>query len=205
MRLRATLVSDILDGLDLREQVLPPGLRLVDAATSVVGYAFTVTTIAVEAAAVPPYVGLLAALDAIGANDVWVTTCASDAALWGELTSTACREKGVRGAVCDGYIRDTRGVRSLGFPVWSRGTSPRDANGRVEVTDHLTPIEIGRVRIEPGDLVVGDEDGVVIVPSDLIREVVLTALDKDVGESQFRAAVRSGESPSDAYRRYNVL
>lgn len=203
--LRGTLVSDILDRLGRRQQTLAPGLQPIDTAMAVVGYAFTVHSIAVDSAAKEPYVGLLAALDAIGTNDVWLTTCPSDAALWGELCSTASQAKGVRGAVCDGYIRDMCRVRSIGFPVWSRGTSLRDAHGRVEVTGHMTTIEINGVRVEPGDLVVGDEDGVVIVPSDLIRDVIPAALDKDTGESQFRAAVHGGARPSDAYRRYQVL
>lgn len=203
--LRSALVSDILDGLGLRDQCTAPGLRALDPEHVLVGYAYTTLAVEVDDAPDEPYIGLLAALDTISADDVWMISSPSDAALWGELTSTAVRARGARGTVCDGYIRDTRMIRPLQYPVFSRGTSPRDANGRVEIVSHDGPIEVGGVSVSTNDLVVGDDDGVVIVPAHLVEQVVEAALEKSSNESLFRKAVEQGMLPSDAYRRFQVL
>jgi 4-hydroxy-4-methyl-2-oxoglutarate aldolase len=203
--LRSALVSDILDGLGLREQCLAPGLVPVDGELVMVGYAYNTMVELVDAVPDVPYIGLLDALDSVSADEVWVISSTSDAALWGELTSTAVKARGARGTLCDGFMRDLRMVKELGFPVFSRGTSPRDANGRIEISRHDGPIVVAGVTIANGDLIVGDDDGVVVVPSPLIREVVAAALAKSAAESQFRVAVAEGMKPSDAFREYGVL
>jgi 4-hydroxy-4-methyl-2-oxoglutarate aldolase len=203
--LRTALVSDILDGLGMRGQCVAPGIAPLAADTVAVGFAYPTVAEPVDAVPDEPYVGLLAALDAVSADDIWVVSSTSDAALWGELTSTAVQAQGVRGTVVDGYVRDTRMVRALGYPVFSRGTSPRDANGRVEIRPHPGPVQLGGVSVSAGDLVVCDDDGVVIVPARLIAEVVAAALEKSSNESLFRAAVEQGTKPSAAYQRYHVL
>ncbi|HET7690820.1 MAG TPA: RraA family protein [Nocardioidaceae bacterium] len=203
--IRSALVSDVLDGMGLRDQCLAPGLLPVDGELTMVGYAYNTMARLVDAVPDVPYIGLLDALDAVATDDVWVVSSSSDAALWGELTSTSVRARGVRGTVCDGYMRDLRMVRDLGFPVFSRGTSPRDANGRIEIERYSGVIEVAGVPIANGDLVVGDDDGVVVVPSTLILEVVSAALEKASAESEFRAAVAQGMKPSDAYRQFGVL
>lgn len=203
--LRSALVSDILDGLGLRDQCAAPGLRALDPEHVVVGYAYVTLAVEVDSAPDVPYIGLLQALDSVSTDDVWMIASDSDAALWGELTSTAVRARGARGTICDGYIRDTRLIRPLAYPVFSRGTSPRDANGRVEITPHEGPIDIAGVPVSNGDLVVGDDDGVVIIPAHLIEHVVDLALEKASNESLFRTAVEQGMKPSDAFERYQVL
>lgn len=203
--LRSALVSDILDGMGLRDQCLAPGLRAAHSDHTVVGYAYNTGAKLVEEMPDEPYIGLLEALDEVRVDDVWLVSSTSDAALWGELTSTAVMAQGVRGTVCDGYIRDARMVRELGFPVFSRGTSPRDCAGRIEISRQPGLLEVAGVTVANGDLVVGDDDGVVVVPSSLILEVVGEALEKSKAESQFRAAVADGIKPSDAYRRFGVL
>lgn len=203
--LRSALVSDILDGMGLREQCLAPGLTAERTGHTLVGYAYNTRASLVEEMPEEPYVGLLDALDSIEAGDVYLISSGSDAALWGELTSTAVSALGARGAVCDGYLRDVRMVRELGFPVFSRGTSPRDCAGRVDISREHGTLSIGGVPVANGDLVVGDEDGVVVVPAALIVDVVAAALEKSAAESEFRTAVRDGMKPSDAYRRFGVL
>jgi 4-hydroxy-4-methyl-2-oxoglutarate aldolase len=203
--IRSALVSDILDGMGLRDQCLSPGLLPVDGDLTMVGYAYNTVVRLVDAVPDEPYIGLLDALDAVAPDDVWVISSSSDAALWGELTSTAVRALGARGTVCDGYMRDLKMVRDLGFPVFSRGTSPRDANGRIEIERYAGVVDVAGVPVANGDLVVGDDDGVVVVPSALILEVVAAALEKAAAESEFRSAVAQGMKPSDAYRRFGVL
>lgn len=203
--LRSALVSDILDGLGHRDRSLEPGLRPTVPGQVLVGYAYPTVVEVVDAVPEVPYVGLLDALDNIATDEVWVASSTSDAAIWGELTSTAIRHLGARGTIADGFIRDTLMVREMGFPVFSRGTSPRDANGRIEQRRVNGPIDVAGVSVAPGDLVVADDDGVVVVPVALIEQVVDAALAKSADESLFRVAVREGMKPSDAFEKFGVL
>ena len=171
------------------------------------GFAFPVELEVVHAAPEVPYVGLLQALDAVGKDHVYVTPTnrLGHASLWGELLSTACKFKGVAGALTDGPVRDVTRMREMGFNVFGTGTSPLDINGRYEVIAHNVVGVIDGVTINPGDLIVADVDGVVVVPTKLIDEVVKRVEEKNSGESQFRKAVKEGMSPSAAFAKYGVL
>jgi regulator of RNase E activity RraA len=175
------------------------------------GYAFPVRVEAVFKAPDVPYVGLLKALDAVGKDQVYVTPSNRNnggnhpAAFWGELLSTACKHKGVAGALTDGPVRDTTRMQALGFKVFGVETSPLDINSRYEVIEHNVPAVIDGVTINPGDLIVGDIDGVVIVPKDAIAEVVARVEEKNSGENLFRNAVKDGMAPSEAFAKYGVL
>ncbi len=171
------------------------------------GRAFPLRLERVSAPAEVPYQGLLRALDAVPAGAVVVIPGgrAPDAALFGELMATACRVRGAAGALCEGYVRDLAAVRELGFPLFGCGTVPYDVDGRIEVVGHGEAVVIDGVAIEPGALVVGDEDGVVVVPAEVEAEVVAAAREKAAKESEFRAAVAGGMPPSEAYERFGVL
>ena len=105
----------------------------------------------------------------------------------------------------DGGCRDTRFIAEEGFPVFTRFVTPEDSTWRWEVTATQVPIEIGGVRIAPGDWVVGDEDGVVVVPQDVASEVLEEAERKAATENEIRAAVRAGTSPLEAFERYGTF
>ena len=175
--------------------------------TRLEGRAFPFVLERVGRPAEPPYRGLLAALDAAPAGSVVVIPGgrATDAALFGELMATACVARGAAGAICEGFVRDLVDVGALGFPLFGCGTVPYDMDGRLEVVDHGKTVEIDGVTIEPGALIVGDEDGVVVVPPDVEGDVLAAAYDKASKESEFRGAVASGMSPSEAYDRFGVL
>lgn len=203
----SSLVSDALDEQGRRHQSLAPGYAPLVAGQVLMGYAFPTRVEPAEEIPEVPFVGLLAALDAIGPGEVWVGATGGfrDAALWGELLSTACIAAGSVGALLDGYVRDVGVIRSLDFPVLCRGVDPRNINGRGEVVAHKVTVEVDGVTVAPGDLVVGDDDGVVIVPQALIDEVVGAAVEKTSGESRFRRAVREGMPPGEAFKRFGVL
>ncbi|MGA0079542.1 MAG: RraA family protein [Candidatus Nanopelagicus sp.] len=207
----AALASDCLDHMDLRNQVLKSDIEMISGEGVMLGYAFPVRVEAVFAAPDVPYVGLLKALDAVGKDQVYITPSNRNnggnhpAAFWGELLSTACKHKGVAGALTDGPVRDTTRMQSLGFKVFGVQTSPLDINSRYEVVEHNVPAEIDGVVINPGDLIVGDVDGVVIVPKNAIAEVIVRVEEKNSGENLFRNAVRDGMPPSQAFAKYGVL
>ena len=108
------------------------------------------------------------ALDALQANEVYICTGSSPTyALWGELMSTRALKLGAAGAVLDGYRRDTRGILKLGFPTFSFGSYAQDQRVRGRVIDYRCPIQFANgVVVQPGDIVFGDIDGVVIIPRD---------------------------------------
>ncbi len=205
--LRSSLVADALDSLGRRHQCLGWDIVPLERGRRLIGHAFPVSLVEVDAVPEVPYVELLRALDAIGPDEVFVVPTARSerAAVWGELLSSGCLAAGAAGALTDGLVRDAELVRGLGFPVFARGTLPSDINGRFEVTGHGEPVELDGVRIERGDLVVGDEDGVVVVPTTLRNDVIARALAKDTDENRFRQAVAEGVKPSEAFRRYGTL
>jgi len=205
--LRSALVADVMDAMDLRAQCLGPGIMPLHPSDVLVGRAFTVTVVEADTPSVPPYQGLLGALDAIGADEVFVfpTARSGRAAVWGELVSTTCLARGVAGALTDGLIRDTERIRQLGFPVFSTGTLPLDVNGRLDIVGHGAAVTIDGVFIRPGDLIVGDADGVAIVPVEVETDVIERALAKDAQETEFRAAVARGMAPTTAFQRFQVL
>jgi len=206
MALRTALLSDALDRAGRRRQCLEPDVVQLSG-DRIEGRAFPLVLERASRPAETPYRGLLAALDAIPAGAVIVVPGgrAVDAALFGELMATACLARGGAGAVCQGYVRDLPEVRALGFSLFGCGTVPYDLDGRLEVVGHGEAVEVDGVLVEPGALVVGDEDGVVIVPPDVEAEVVAAAAEKASREDEFRAAVAAGMLPSEAYERFGVL
>src|SRR5262249_26357356 len=124
---------------------------------------------------------------------------------WGELLTTASRARGAVGAVTDGFVRDVRGIRAAKFPVFHGGVAPLDSKGRGKVADIDVPIECGGVRIEPGDLIFGDVDGVVAVPRKIEEEVLSRAFAKVAGENSTRDELMRGAKLKDVFDRYGVL
>jgi regulator of RNase E activity RraA len=140
-------------------------------------------------------------------NDVYICTGSSPAyALWGELMSTRAIRLGAAGAVLDGYSRDTRGILRLGFPTFSHGTYAQDRRVRGRVIDFRCPIQFANgVVVEPGDVVFGDVDGVVIIPRRHERDIIQAALDKVRGENRVRAAIEAGMSTVEAFRSFGIM
>ncbi len=204
---RSALLADALDALGLRAQCLQPGLAPLDPSSRIAGRALTVALAPARAVPDEPYRGLLAMLGAVRPGDVVVVaTGRSDAAaVWGELTSSSCVARGAAGLVTDGLCRDVEQVRALGFPVFARGTSPLDVDGRLDFGPHGVPVEVDGVAIGPGDLVVADVDGVVVVPAGVAPDVLRRAGEKAGREEELRLAVLGGEPIGDAFRRLGVL
>ena len=135
---------------------------------------------------------MLEALDDLRPGEVYVATGASPRyALWGELMSTRATHLKAGGAILDGFVRDAGGIEALGFPAFCRGLCAQDIRPRCKVIDFRTSIEIGRVRIAPGDLMFGDGEGVLVIPAGAEREVVV--------------AIRGGMSARKAFDIYGVL
>jgi 4-hydroxy-4-methyl-2-oxoglutarate aldolase len=206
-RLSAAVVSDILDDLGHRDHTLDPAIRPLDRSVVVAGWAnpFLVG----EAGEIPaaPYAGEIAALDDIRPGDVVLLAAAGSdrAACWGELFSTAARARGARGTLIDGYCRDEQRITSLGYPVWCRGSLPTDCKGRLAVTAWRQPAVVGGLLVRPGELVVADVDGTVVIPAGLAAETVRRGVEKASKEDGLRDALLRGSTLRAAYDRFGVL
>jgi regulator of RNase E activity RraA len=204
-----------MDSIGFRHQFLPPQIKPLRNDMIIVGRSMPVLeadvfTEAHDAASNSvmsrPFGLMLQALDDLRPDEVYVCTGASpEYALWGELMSTRAITLGAAGAVVDGYSRDTRGILQLGFPTFSYGGYAQDQGPRGKVIDFRVPLEIGGVRLEPGDLLFGDVDGVCIIPRAAEEEVVRKAVEKASEESVLERALREGMSAAEAFARYGIM
>jgi 4-hydroxy-4-methyl-2-oxoglutarate aldolase len=205
-RLFTAVVGDILDREGYVHQFLPQPIKPLNPSHRVAGRAFPVRIEDVSGARSRPFGRLTEALDAIRSGEVYVAAGGSmDCAAWGEILTATARTRGGVGAVIDGYHRDTVRVLEQDWPVFSRGAFAQDAAVRSSVVDFRCAVKIGAVAVEPGDLVFGDIDGVVVIPRTIEQRVLQLAIDKAAGEKTVRREIESGSSSSDVFDRYGIL
>lgn len=209
------VVGDIMDKLGLLRQFLPPQIQPLRDDMVAVGRAMTVLEADVFTEACPgsanpllskPFGLMLEAIDDLKRDEIYVCTGASPTyALWGELMSTRAAKLGAAGAVVDGYSRDTAGILQMGFPTFSHGRYAQDQAPRGKVIDFRVPLEIGGVRINPGDILFGDIDGVCVVPREAEEEIITKALEKARGEKLVRKAIEDGMGAKEAFDRFGIM
>ncbi|MBB4662406.1 RraA family protein [Conexibacter arvalis] len=206
--LGAALASDCLDRLGVTDMVMDARIRPLTPGFRVAGYAATVKVVAVDA---PPadfsdaYKMEIAAVDALQPGDVMVVSESDGAAFWGELLASASRFRGAAGVVADSCARDANALIDMGFPSFVRGLDPRDSYGRVDVEEIAVPVDCGGVTVRPGDCVVADIDGVVVVPAERVAEVLALAEEKRATESTMRGELSTGLSMEAAFAKFKVL
>lgn len=209
------VVGDVLDALGHRRQFLPAGIAPLVATTRIAGRAMPVLEADVYGDATPesggplahkPFGLMLEALDDLRPGEVYIATGASlRYALWGGLMSTRAMHLKAAGAILDGYVRDAGEIERLAFPVFSRGVYAQDQGPRGKVIDFRTAIEIGGVRIEPGDLLFGDREGVLVIPRAAEDEAIRRAREKCSTEGAVAAAIRGGMSACEALATFGVM
>ena len=200
-------LADILDARGHHSQVLPPSIRPLEPGMRLAGPAFTVSGRPAQTASYDAALRkVLEMLGEVPTGHVAVYACEQDAsAHLGELSVTSLKSRGVAGCVLHGGCRDVRFILEEGFPVFCSHVAPDDSTYRWELEGTQAPITIGEVRIEPGDWIVGDDDGVVVVPRDIAEHVLAEAEQKAATESAIRAAVREGMPPLEAYERFGTF
>lgn len=205
--LHPAVVADCLDALGHRNQVMAPSIRPLAADMRLAGVAATALVApddGVPAERSDWYRGTIAAVDALAPGDVLVTS-PCDTAIWGELLATAAARSGARGIVADGYARDTLALIDMGFPTFARGIHCADSLGRIRVEEAGVPIECGGIAVHPGDYLLADHDGVVVLPAAVAAEAIRLGEEKMTGESSVRAALAQGASLREAFGTYGVL
>ena len=205
VELTTAVIGDVLDAHGRRHQFLPPALRALRDGDQMVGRAMTVLEADVFDDS-DPFGRMFDALDDLRTGDVYLAAGGSATyAFFGELMATAARARGANGAVLCGYHRDTHALRQQELPVFSYGAYAQDQGPRGRVLGYRVPLEVEGVRIEPGDLVVADLDGVLIVPRELETTVIPAALEKARTESKVREALRSGMLAKEAFDVFGVM
>ncbi len=208
------VVGDILDTMGLLHQFLPPRLRPLREDMVVLGRAMPVleadcfgTPVAGHNPVTAQPFGLMfRALDDLKADEVYICSGSSPRyALWGELMSTRALHLRAAGAVVDGYCRDTAGILALNFPTFSMGAFAQDQGPRGKVLDFRIPIEIEGVAINPGDIVFGDRDGVLVIPATAAEEAIARAFEKAATENRVRTAIEGGMSTVEAFETFGVM
>ena len=207
--------GDVMDKLNLRHQFLPPQIRPLNPDMVLIGRAMPVLSVDVFDEVVPssanalfkkPFGLMLEALDALRPNEIYVNTGSSPRnALWGELMSTRASKLGGRGAVLNGYVRDTKAILHMKFPTFAFGSYGQDSAPRYKVVDFRIPIEIGQVRLHPGQIIFGDIDGVLVVPIDAEEEIFVRALEKARGEKMVKKAIEEGSTAVQAFEKYGIM
>ena len=215
-RLFSAVIGDVLDQFGFRHQFLPQALKPVLPSMVLVGRAMPVleadyyTDHDSDAGQTElsrrPFGLMFQALDDLRADEIYVATGSSlRYALWGGLMSTRAAALGAAGALLDGYHRDTGEILQRGFPTFSRGSYAQDQGPRGKVVDWRVPVEIDGVRIDPGDIVYGDRDGVLVIPRAAEVDAIQGAWQKVMTESQVRIAIEGGMSTVEAFARFGVM
>lgn len=198
------VVHDVMRGMGLRDFTLPPELRPILPEKPMAGPAFTIEGMVDPTA--DPHATLLAwtgLLSKAKPGHVWV--CQPNdrvVAHMGELSAETLKNKGVRGCIADGGIRDVEFLLKIGFQAWSRFFTPRDIVGYWLPKAVDVEITIGEVRITPGDYMLGDRDGLIRVPRAIAEEIVRLAEAAIQAENQVRRAILSGIDPQEAYLKH---
>lgn len=210
-RLYVAAVCDVLDGLGFSSQAmhqrlrpLLPDMRNCGFAGRARTFRWMETNYVVEE---DPYGLEIEAMDSLRPGDVVVhsTDFSGTNAPWGELMTTAAMMRGAVGCICDSQVRDCVRIIDLGFPVYYTGIRPLDSKGRARLMAYDVPVSCGDVLVKPGDLILADFDGVVVVPKEVEAQAIALALEKAGKESLSRKALLEGKTLREVFDLYGVL
>lgn len=206
-KLSSSVISDVLDGMGIRGQAMDSSIRPVRDDMKIVGRAATMLMADQYEPSKDTFQLQFQAIDELKEGEVMMV-CSNGserAALWGELLSTAARYRGARGTIVDGVARDINLIREINYPVFAKGINPISSKGRLIAIDYGCPIKMGGVLVNPGDLVVADIDGIVVVPGEKAEAVIEEALDVVTRETKTRDELRKGVGLNDVFKKYGTI
>jgi len=201
------LVCDVLDYFGYRNQSLGADFQPIKPDTVIFGRAYTVTSQTVYDMPENALVNQCRSIEGVEEGSIYVLSHLGPytSSVWGEIMSTAARMKKGVGALVDGMIRDTKQMKEMDFPVISRGHLPTTAKGRTEITGWKVPVVIDGVRINPGDLVFGDIDGVAVIPQEIEDKVIERCIHIMSNENIVRDKILAGQSIVDTYLEIGAI
>lgn len=209
-QLYTAVLSDVLDELGYMNQAMRPFMRPTDETLTFYGRARTGLYMPAYALrpGENPYEVEIRLIDDLKPGDVPVLACNGPTiriAPWGELLTTASIARGAVGCVTDGLIRDVRQIRAKKFPVFHGGIGPLDTKGRARMVDMDVPVECAGVKVETGDLVFGDVDGLIVVPQKVAPEAIEKAHSKVMSENRTREELENGVLLGEVFKKFGVL
>ena len=213
-KLFPAVVGDVLDKMGYLHQFLPAEIQPLDENMVLAGRAMPVLEADIydldkkanNPLAGKPFGLMLEALDSLKTGDIYVAAGGSlNYAMWGALMSTRAKTLGAKGALVNGYIRDSKDIKSLDFPAFGRGKYAQDQGPRGQVIDYNVTVEIAGIRIEPGALLFGDCEGVLVIPVEVEKEIIAKSLEKAAMENTVEAAIKTGMSAVDAFKAFGVM
>jgi regulator of RNase E activity RraA len=209
------LVGDSLDKLGFQHQFLPQNIKPLSPDMVIIGRAMPVLEADVyceisgssnNSVMEKPFGLMFEALDSLKRNEVYVCSGSSyNYALWGGLMSIRALGLNAAGAVLNGFSRDTNQILNLGFPTFSAGTYAQDQGPRGKVIDYHVSIELGGVRICPGDIIFGDRDGVLVIPAQMVEDAFKLSIEKSRGEKVVQQSLEKGMSTVEAFKTFGIM
>src|SRR5262249_27028575 len=196
-----TTLSDAMDRLGIVGQAF--GIAPLDRGFRLAGRAYTVRTVPVATAkgTVGDYIddvpeGSVVVLDNGGRLD---------ATVWGDILTIMAHRKGLAGTVIHGVCRDAARSLELGYPIYSRGVTMRTGRGRVQADGYQVPVSLGDVRVEPGDVLVGDGDGGIVLPASRVEEGLAISREISESEDRIREEIEAGSRLDEARKRHRYF
>lgn len=206
-QLYSGILCDVLDGLGYRHQALSNAIAGLTDETVIFGPAFTSIGTQVYSMPENPLIAQTKVVDQLGEGEIYVLVTRGEynCAVFGELFATAVRQRKGAGVLLDAYARDIKELKKMDFPLFYRGKSPLTSKGRCEINECQIPVTLDGVTINPGDYIFGDIDGVVIIPKDLIEEVLDRAFALIQDENRVRDGLLSGDSLEKVYTEIGAI
>ena len=201
------ILCDVLDGLGYRNQALSNAIAGLSDDTVIFGPAFTSIGTQVYSMPADPLTAQCKVVDQLGQGEIYVLVTRGEynCAVFGELFATAVRQRGGAGVLLDGYARDVKALKEMQFPLFYRGKDPRTSKGRCEINECQIPVTMDGVTINPGDYIFGDVDGVVIIPRDVVDEVLDLSFETVEKENKVRDGLLNGASLQEVYSAVGAI
>lgn len=207
-KLYTAVVSDALDDVGLWAQVLSRSIQpLFQNTPKMCGYAYTLKAVSTKKLGTwlpDTFKRWTSAYDKVAPENVLVIGCSSTVgAVWGELRTERMLRLGCQGLLTDGLIRDTPEIMKMGFPVYASGRTPNDCRGRIEYEAHDCEVEIGGIAIQPGDLILADCDGIMVIPWRVAEKVIEIAEGLDKKHQWIHSQLQSGKPAAEVVEAYS--
>ena len=202
--LHSSIVHDALRIEGLSKQTLPYQIRPISSGKTISGKVWTLSGELQENISVhDSLLSWTSFLSAVQPDTVVVCQPNNQSiALMGELSAETIVKKNIKGYVVDGGCRDVKRIKGIGFPVYCKFYSPKDVAGKWKVTELGKKIKIGEVSITTGDYIIGEDDGIVIIPESIAKQIIIKAENDMTSENKIRDAILNGVDPQKAYLKY---
>lgn len=203
----SAVLQDVMDGMGVRVQCMDPAIKPLDPSMRTWGEAITIYVETVAEVPEYPFQKEMQLIDSANEGHIIIAQCNARelSAFWGGLLTNAAVGRKMSGVIIDGGARDYNEIMELKFPTFCKGLSPYDSLGRMDGKEYDVPVECGGIRVNPGDLIFGDVDGIVVVPQEIVEEVINKAWGKIQGESKVRDELRSGAGVEATFKKYGIL